>query len=287
MLPKFEQFIRERQYLTNVSPATLEWYKHSFKWLPTESPTEDDLKAAVLRMREKGLKATGCNSAIRAINAYLHWSTAGADVKCSPACKHLRIQQLKEPQLILPTFTTAQVTRLVNWRPKSKIFWQRRLHLLILFLLDTGCRVGEALSVRVREIDFDNLLLTLDGKGRKQRVVPFSFELRRAMFRYISDFHRKPDSLLLATRNETKLGRRVMLRAVKNLCDRLGIQPPARTLHAIRHTFAVNYLRRGGSVFHLQKVLGHSTLEMTRRYANLVTADLQAVHERVSLLRMS
>jgi integrase/recombinase XerD len=46
----------------------------------------------------------------------------------------------------------------------------------------------------------------------------------------------------------------------------------------------VNYLRRGGSVFHLQKVLGHSTLEMTRRYANLMTEDLQAMHERVSLL---
>jgi integrase/recombinase XerD len=191
---------------------------------------------------------------------------------------------LKEPQLILPTFTTAQVTRLVNWKPKATVFWQRRLHLLILFLLDTGCRISEALSVRVREIDFDNLLVTLDGKGRKQRVVPFSFELRRAIFRYISDFHRKPDSLLLATRNETKVGRRVMLRAVKNLCDRLGFQPPARTLHSFRHTFAVNYIRRGGSVFHLQKVLGHSTLEMTRRYANMTTADLQAVHERVSLL---
>jgi integrase/recombinase XerD len=44
------------------------------------------------------------------------------------------------------------------------------------------------------------------------------------------------------------------------------------------------YLRRGGSVFHLQKVLGHSSLEVTRRYANLVIADLQAMHERVSLL---
>ena len=75
-----------------------------------------------------------------------------------------------------------------------------------------------------------------------------------------------------------------MLRDVKRLCTRLRFTPPARTLHAFRHTFAVNYLRRGGSVFHLQKVLGHSTLEMTRRYANLVTADLQAVHERVSLL---
>ena len=60
----FSQFIRERQFLSNVSPSTLEWYKHSFKWLDTESPSQDELKAAVLRMREKGLKATGCNSAI-------------------------------------------------------------------------------------------------------------------------------------------------------------------------------------------------------------------------------
>jgi integrase/recombinase XerD len=284
MQPRFGQFIRERQYLTNVSPATVEWYKHSFKWLCSESPTEDELKHAVIRMREKGLKATGCNSAIRAINAYLHWNIAGTEVKCSPACKHLRIRQLKEPQLILPTFTTAQITRLVNWRPKSRVFWQRRVHLLVLLLLDTGARVGEAMGIRVREIDFDNLLLTLDGKGRKERVVPFSFELRRAIFRYIADFQRQQDSILLATRNETRVGRRVMLRTVKRLCERLGFHPPARTLHAFRHTFAVNYLRRGGSVFHLQKVLGHTTLEMTRRYANLVTADLQAVHERVSLL---
>ncbi len=75
-----------------------------------------------------------------------------------------------------------------------------------------------------------------------------------------------------------------MLRDVKRVCRRLGFDPPARTLHSFRHSFAVDYLRRGGSVSHLQKVLGHSTLEMTRRYANLVTADRQAVHEQVSLL---
>ena len=76
-----------------------------------------------------------------------------------------------------------------------------------------------------------------------------------------------------------------MLRDVKLLCRKLGFTSPGRTVHAFRHTFAVNYLRRGGPVFRLPKVLGHSTLEMTRRYVNLVTADLQAVHERVSLLR--
>ena len=73
----FSEFIRERQFLSNVTPSTLECYKHSLKWLPTESPTQQDLKDAVLRMREKGLKATACNSAIRAINTFLHWAKPG------------------------------------------------------------------------------------------------------------------------------------------------------------------------------------------------------------------
>ncbi len=278
----FAEFTRERQFLTNVSPSTLEWYKHSFKWLSTETPTQDDLKAAVLRMREKGLKATGCNSAIRAINTYVHWLNAGSEVKCGSACKHPKISQLKEPQLVLPTFTEQQIRALIACKTKNP--YQRRLHLLILFLLDTGCRISEALTLHVSEIDFENMLVTLDGKGRKQRVVPFSFQLRKALFRYCKEMSRTPDQLLFANREHTKLGRRNMLRDVKLLCRKLNIVPPGRTLHAFRHTFAVNYLRRGGSVFHLQKVLGHSTLEMTRRYANLVTADLQAVHERVSLL---
>jgi integrase/recombinase XerD len=104
------------------------------------------------------------------------------------------------------------------------------------------------------------------------------------MFRYIADCKKTVESLLFSNRNGAKLGRRNVLRDVKQLCKRLGFNPPARTLHAFRHTFAIHYLRKGGSVFHLQKVLGHSTLEMTRRYANLMTEDLQAVHERVSLL---
>lgn len=280
----FNDFIRERRYLNNVSPSTISWYTHALNWLPSESPSQDQLKETVLRMREKGLKATGCNAAIRAINAYLHWSSTDGELKCGPGCQHPHIPQLKEPEMVLPTFTAPQVTRLVTWKPKPKHFHQRRLHLLTLLLLDTGCRISEALTLRVRDVDMDNMLLTLEGKGRKQRIIPFSFGLRKALHRFIADFDRKPDFLLFATRENTRVNRMSALRGVKIVCKRLGFEPPARTLHAFRHTFAVNYLRRGGSVFHLQKVLGHSTLEMTRRYANLMTEDLQAVHQRVSLL---
>ena len=278
----FSEFIRERRFLSNVSPSTLEWYKHSFKWLDTESPTQDDLKAAVLKMREKGLRATGCNSAIRAINTYVHWANAGPDVKCSPACKHPKIAEMKEPQNVLPTFTDKQIRLLVNWKPKDRL--ERRLHLILLFLFDTGARIGEVLKLRVSDINLDDLLVTLDGKGSKQRVVPISFELRKAIHRYVTDFSRKPESLLFATSEETALDRHNVLHYVKRLCLSLGFNPPGRTLHATRHTFATGYLRRGGNVFLLQKVMGHSDLDTTKRYAHMTTEDMQAVHERLSLL---
>lgn len=268
---RFEEFIRERQYLHNVTPATVAWYRESLKWLPSETPTQADITSAVVRMREKGKSAAGCNCTLRAVNAYLRWS--GSTVKAP---------RLKEPQGVMPTFTDAQVAKLVRWKPRALV--ERRVGLLVLLLLDTGCRISEALGLRVSDLDLDNLLVTLDGKGRKRRVVPFSFALRKAVYRYVVDAGRKPSALLFAARNDAGLSRNNMLRDVKALCRELGFTPPARTLHAFRHTFAVNYIRRGGSVFHLQKVLGHSSLEMTRRYANLATADLQAVHERVSLL---
>jgi integrase/recombinase XerD len=279
----FESFIRERRYLLNVSEHTVSWYTCALKWLPSESPTQDELKNVVMRMREKGLKETGCNAAIRAINAYLHWNT-GAERKCGAGCTHPRIRPLKEPQIILPIFTEEQVKRLITWKPDAKNFYERRLHLLVLVLFDLGCRISEALGLRVHDINLDDLLATLNGKGRKQRIVPFSFVLRKALHRFIADFKLKPDALVFATLQGVQMSRVVAMREVKQLCGRLGFDAPRRTLHSFRHLFAINYLRRGGSLFHLQKTLGHSSLEMTRRYSNLVTADLQAVHERVSLL---
>jgi len=100
-------------------------------------------------MREKGLKPTACNSAIQALNSYSHWAYVGSDIKCSSGCSHPKIAQLKAPIEVLPTFTEQQIRLLVAWKPKGK--YQQRLHLLVLFLLDTGCRISEGLELRVSE----------------------------------------------------------------------------------------------------------------------------------------
>jgi hypothetical protein len=51
-MSKFQDFIKERRYFKNVTPRTEEWHKQSLKWLNIEEPTADDLKAAVIRMKE-------------------------------------------------------------------------------------------------------------------------------------------------------------------------------------------------------------------------------------------
>lgn len=270
MDPRFTQFIQEKKYLVNVSPATVEWYRQSLAWLPSPSPDEAALKDFVMRMRGRGLKATSCNCRIRAVNSYLRW--AGSPLK---------VPRLKEEQRVPETFSPADVQKMVKWRPKG--FGPTRLQCLVLTLADTGARIGEVIGLCWPDVDLDNLLLRLHGKGAKDRLVPFSFELRRHLWRWKSQQGGRGD-LVFPSNNGQRLGRRNILRDVKLLCRDLGVVIPARTLHAFRHSFATNYLRRGGSVFHLQKMLGHSSLEMTRRYANLVTADLSAVHEKLSLL---
>lgn len=282
MLPRIERFIKERQYLAGVTAATLEGYRYSLCYLPSEHPTQADLQGMVVKLRERGLKETTVNTVVRWTNAYLHWNS-GSDQKCGAGCTHPRLRMLREPKNVLPTFSAAQVRKLVQSKPHT--LHQKKLHLLVLFLLDTGCRIGEALHTLVSDIDLDNLLVTLDGKGRKQRIVPFSVELRKAMYKFIQDGQLDTHSRLFGSGTEAIWDRRNALRDVKVLCRDLGFEPPARTLHSFRHTFAVNYLRRGGSTFHLQRSLGHSTLEMTRRYANLNTEDLQAVHPGISLLK--
>jgi len=273
----FADFIKHRKYFVCVSPATLGWYEYCFGWIP-ENPSQADLQNAVISMNERGLKPTGINSAITCWNAYTHW-LASPETKCGQGCKHPKLARLKEPQNNLPVYSEQQIHRLVAYKPSTA---ELRTHLIMLFLFDVGARISEVLSLCADAIDFDNLLVRLDGKGGKTRIVPFSAELRKRLVRHIADA--PGNRLVFITRNGTKLGRRNVLRNVKTLCRKVGFEPPARTLHAARHSYASNYLRRGGNALALQRTLGHADLTTTQRYCHLAVADLQAVHERVSLL---
>jgi integrase/recombinase XerD len=153
-MSKFDQFTKERLYLNNVSPRTIEWHKQSLKWLRVEEPSEADLRAVVLRMREAGLKASSVNCRLRSINAYLKWSG-------SP----LKVPKLKEPVNVLATYSQKDITAFAAWKPKRDC--KRRLQTLVLMLADTGCRISELLTLHWEDVNFDDLLVTVRGKGKQ------------------------------------------------------------------------------------------------------------------------
>jgi site-specific recombinase XerD len=121
----------------------------------------------------------------------------------------------------------------------------------------------EALSLRSDDVDLDNFLLLVHGKGGKDRVVPISADLRRVMWRWLKA-KSGDGGLVFPTRNGTKMNYRNTLDDFKRLGKRLGIIAVRFSFHTLRHTFAVNYIRNGGDVFRLQRILGHTTLNLHR-----------------------
>ena len=134
-------------------------------------------------------------------------------------------------------------------------------------------------------MDLDNLLLKIrKGKGGKQRVVPISLQMRKLLFRFMQHHTPEVGKQLFFTGRGEKINQRNVLRDFKRICKRLRITGPRCSFHTLRHSFGKAYIRYGGDVFRLQRILGHSKLEMTRRYVNLETSDLQDCHQTFSLL---
>jgi site-specific recombinase XerD len=268
-----DQFITERTYLKGVSPATIQWYRSSFKAFDSALDSKQAIVGRIAELRRTN-SALSINTYLRCLNAYFRW------LHEEHGHEPIRIPRLKEEQKVLATLSADHVKRLIQFTPKGRNL--KRAHTLTLLFLDTGLRFAEALSLRWEKIDLDNMVLTVHGKGGKHRVVPFSLECRKLLYRWKQQ---STSDLVFPTRSGIQSSQRNVGRDVRLLGERAGIQGVRFSPHTLRHTFAVSYLRAGGNVLYLQRILGHSSLEMTNRYVrSLGIDDLQAVHDKLSPL---
>jgi site-specific recombinase XerD len=157
-----------------------------------------------------------------------------------------------------------------------------RNHALVMFLLDTGCRSSEVCGLRVDDLDTHNESAIVHGKGDKKRMVVFGPKTARMLFRYLAlrDRGKEGHDPVFLARNGGPLTRRALAGIISRAGDRAGIK--RLHPHRLRHTFAINYLRFGGDIFTLQRQLGHSSLDMVKRYLKIAGADLQRAHRKAS-----
>jgi integrase len=163
----FDQFLKERLYLKNVTDRTLVWYRVAFKSYRRAYgdnpalPTKAALQEFVVRLRERGIRPVTCNTYIGAMNAFCVWLHEEGHIM-----ERVKLRKLLIERRILTLLDDTQMRAVINYKPKG--FGQARVQLAAILILDTGLRISEALNLRACDVDFDNLVIKAFGKGQNR-----------------------------------------------------------------------------------------------------------------------
>jgi len=190
--------------------------------------------------------------------------------------RQFKISKVKENKKIIETYSEKEIKMLLK-KPNIKAcnFIEYRNWVIANFLLGTGCRARTLVNIKIEDLDFINQLITYKyTKNRNQQIVPMSNSLKKVLVEYLE--YRKPETLqdLLFVNAYSQPLRTDLLS--QSMCDYNRKRGIVKTgVHRWRHTFAKYWILSGGDIFRLQKLLGHSSMDIVREYVNMFSNDLQ------------
>lgn len=271
----YADFILSRQAML-CSQKTLNWYSfvlgRVIQWFIENgitTPQEIEarhVRAFLSRMAENSLADSYIHNNARAIRTLL---TFFYNEKYITTPIIFKMPSIAEKRLLCLSVEDIQKLLEECQTPRDKI--------VILLMVDTGLRRAEVCALNWEDVDVSTgLVRVVRGKGGKARSVVVGVSTRRALLAYRTQLNPKLDQPLF----QTKEGGRFTNSGLRSLLLRVGDRAGVKiTPHALRRTFATMSLRAGMNLLHLQGLLGHSTIEMTRRYVQMVDDDLLEAHK--------
>lgn len=189
----------------------------------------------------------------------------------------------KAPQKVVETLSDEEIVRLFSVVDQNTSPGCRDAAILLL-LLDTGLRCSELLGLRTEDVHMEDRWLKVMGKGQKERIVPFGGQAVKLLQRYVYYFRPEPvfEDLFFLCFDGRPMSENTIKRIFSRLARKAGVS--RLHIHLLRHTFATRYLMNGGDAFSLQLILGHSTLEMTRRYVDIVALGRVVMQKQLSAM---
>jgi integrase/recombinase XerD len=256
------------------SEQTIRWYQQKMDWYlgheggpaTLDGLTSAEVKRLLGSLIDRGLAPNTVHGFFEVVRAFANWALReGFDV--DPAV--IRMRPPKVPVTELETYTQTQQEAILTAAAPG---WPR---LAVQILLGTGMRVGELAALSVGDLEDDRevaFLKVRKGKGAKFRRVPLSSRLRREVDRYVNRFRADADTDQLLINSA---GLPVRMMTVEYLLRRIKLRVGFKVhAHKFRHTFATEYLRNGGDIERLRRILGHSSYVMVMRYLHLDKGDL-------------
>lgn len=266
------------------SPRTIKWYEDSLRLLLRShlTSTLQDLSPFTLTRAlnvaaERGIRPATLANYDRSLRGFTSWLQGVELLDRDPmkGKKRPKVQwQLKQ------VATGEEIRALFEISRKDKRYAERNSAILAL-LAGSGLRAGEVATLKLSDINWHDSSLKVRGKTG-ERLVPVDRTTLRLLRRYVTHGRRGRHAHVFVYNGRAITGRTITLLLMR-MSHRAGLNRRI-TPHLLRHTAATVYLRNGGDVTSLRRILGHSTLATTALYLHWVPDDLQAKLERYSLL---
>ena len=300
-----EQFLEALQ-ASDRAPSTVSAYRNDLtlfaRWfeqtngqpITLESVTPTDIRD----FRQHGLlverrKAATVNRRLAAISALFTWAQKSGQISYNPA---VDINQVETEPLAPRSLDRLEQNRLeraieaenqLAFDLPVRSITHKRDGALVQFLLHTGLRLSEALNLRLGDLTLgerSGSVLIRHAKRTRQRSIPLNDAVRKSLQAWLVVRPQNgSDRLWLATegKGHGSLSSRTVQRMFKRLAQRANLDPAALTPHVMRHTFARNLIDRGESIQVVARLLGHGSLETTRRYIQPSERDLEKAVQRL------
>jgi len=191
----------------------------------------------------------------------------------------VRLRKPKLPRSQTKDIKLDDVRALLIAARSSKPFPQRD-YFLILFFIDTACRIGGLLNLRISDVDIEKRQAVVTEKGSKIRYLDFTEKTQAALREWLAVRPSQTDFLFVGARGQlTRWGITDILRRLKKAAGITGRVNP----HSFRHAFAKNYVMNGGDLGTLSDILGHSDVMVTKQYyAIFAREDVKKKHDQHS-----
>lgn len=241
-----------------------------------ESCTKKDILAYISSIN--GLEVSTVNRHISSLKSFFNYLVDESIIKVSPMEE---VSSLKKAKKLPKYLSISEVNKLLNIPLNSEFDYRNKAMLELMYA--TGLRVSELVSIEYSNIDFENSIIRINGKGKKERIIPLGEVASYYLKVYLNDYRSK--LLKRNTYNQVFLNnhgkpitRQGFNYILENIRELTGIEKEI-TPHVLRHSFATHLLEGGADIRSIQEMLGHENISTTNIYTEVVNDVLRSNYE--------
>jgi integrase/recombinase XerD len=285
-----EQFEDHLVLERGLSPRTLDAYRRDLRRLVEylevrgvagpEGVSAGELREYTYHLKDRGLQPASIRRNVSAIRTYFGFLMAEGVVAADPTD---RLELPRNWRRLPGVLSREEVVRILEAPdPTSRLFWRDKA--LLEFAYASGVRVSELTGLKVRDVNLEEAMALVFGKGAKERIVPVGRAALQALVVYLREIRpriagQKSDGAVFLNARGTPLTRMGVWKILRHQVERAGVRKRV-TPHTLRHSFATHLLEGGADLAAVQELLGHADIATTQIYTHVERAYLKDVHRR-------